>query len=78
MLHARGARPVAASTVYHFTRPSDMMHRMDKIILALIFVAASDFGDRRSVLTLTVHGAGMLGSFFAEAIEDVDKRQLEA
>ncbi len=54
------------------------MRGINEIILALIFVAAIGLGPFAGVLALAVHGAGMLGKFFAEAIEDIDDGPLEA
>jgi phosphonate transport system permease protein len=54
------------------------MRGINEIILALIFVAAIGLGPFAGVLALAVHGAGMLGKFFAEAIEDIDEGPLEA
>lgn len=54
------------------------MRGINEIILALIFVAAIGLGPFAGVLALGVHGAGMLGKFFAEAIEDIDEGPVEA
>ena len=54
------------------------MRGINEIILALIFVAAIGLGPFAGVLALAIHGAGMLGKFFAEAIEDIDDGPLEA
>jgi len=51
---------------------------INEIIFALVFVAAVGLGPFAGVLALSIHGAGMLGKFFAEAIEDVDQGPLEA
>lgn len=50
---------------------------INELILALIFVAAVGLGPFPGVLALGIHGAGMLGKFFAEAIEEVDRGQVE-
>ena len=66
-------------TIYHFTRQIlNVMRGINEIILALIFVAAIGLGPFAGVLALAIHGAGMLGKFFAEAIEDIDDGPLEA
>lgn len=54
------------------------MRGINEIILALVFVAAIGLGPFAGVLALAVHGAGMLGKFFAEAIEDIDQGPIEA
>jgi phosphonate transport system permease protein len=74
---ARNLSPHPA--VFHFTRQIlNLMRGINEIILALIFVAAIGLGPFAGVLALAIHGAGMLGKFFAEAIEDIDEGPLEA
>ena len=51
---------------------------INEIIFALIFVAAVGLGPFAGVLALSVHGAGMLGKFFSEAIEEIDAGPVEA
>lgn len=51
---------------------------INEIIFALIFVAAVGLGPFAGVLALSIHGAGMLGKFFAEAIEEIDAGPVEA
>ncbi len=62
----------AARQVFNFARG------INELIFALIFVAAVGLGPFAGVLALTVHGAGMLGKFFAEAIEEADPGPVEA
>jgi len=74
---ARNLSPHPA--VFHFMRQVlNAMRGINEIILALIFVAAIGLGPFAGVLALAVHGAGMLGKFFAEAIEDIDNGPIEA
>ena len=49
-----------------------------EIILGILFVAAVGFGALPGVLALALHSAGMVGKFYAEAIEHVDAKPLEA
>lgn len=49
-----------------------------EIILGIIFVAAVGFGALPGVLALALHSAGMVGKFYAEAIEHVDPKPMEA
>lgn len=49
-----------------------------EIILGIIFVAAVGFGALPGVLALALHSCGMVGKFYAEAIEHVDPKPLEA
>jgi phosphonate transport system permease protein len=51
---------------------------VSELVFALIFVAAVGLGPFPGVLALAVHNAGMLGKFYAEAIEGVDPGPIEA
>ena len=76
-LAARNISPNIA--VFHFMRQVlNIMRGINEIILALIFVAAVGLGPFPGVLALALHGAGMLGKFFAESIEDIDQGPIEA
>jgi len=76
-LAARNISPNIA--VFHFMRQVlNIMRGINEIILALIFVAAVGLGPFPGVLALALHGAGMLGKFFAEAIEEIDEGPLDA
>ena len=46
--------------------------------MGIIFVAAVGFGALPGVLALGLHSVGMVGKFFAEAIEHVDEAPIEA
>jgi phosphonate transport system permease protein len=71
------------------TSPNALVHQATRIVLAalrsvpeiimgIIFVAAVGFGALPGVLALALHSVGMVGKFYAEAIEHVDPRPLEA
>lgn len=76
-LAARNISPNLA--VFHFMRQVlNIARGINEIILALIFVAAVGLGPFPGVLALALHGAGMLGKFFAESIEDIDPGPIEA
>jgi len=65
--------------VFHLTRQFlNVARGINEIILALIFVAAVGLGPFPGVLALAVHGAGMLGKFFSESIEEIDIGTIEA
>ena len=65
--------------VFQLTRQFFNITRgINEIILALIFVAAVGLGPFPGVLALAVHGAGMLGKFFSESIEEIDQGPIEA
>ncbi|HSW19522.1 MAG TPA: phosphonate ABC transporter, permease protein PhnE [Ramlibacter sp.] len=76
-LAARNLSPHPA--VFHFTRQVlNVTRGINEIILALIFVAAVGLGPFPGVLALALHGAGMLGKFFADSIEEIDQGPIEA
>jgi len=54
------------------------LRAISEMVFALIFVTAVGLGSFPGVLALAVHSAGMLGKFYAEAIENVDPGVLEA
>jgi phosphonate transport system permease protein len=54
------------------------LRSVPEIIMGIIFVAAVGFGALPGVLALGLHSVGMVGKFYAEAIEHVDPRPLEA
>src|SRR5437899_1741410 len=48
------------------------------VVMLVCFVAAVGFGALPGVLALGLHSTGMVGKFYAEAIEHVDPRPIEA
>jgi len=65
--------------VYQSTRQVlNVVRSINELILALVFVSAVGLGPFPGVLALALHGAGMLGKFFADAIEEIDQGPLEA
>lgn len=76
-LAARNTSPNLA--VFHMTRQLlNAFRGINEIIFAMIFVVAVGLGPFAGVLAMCVHGAGMLGKFFAEAVEEIDAGPLEA
>ena len=74
---ARNLSPSAY--IFHTTRQVlNIARGINEIILALIFVAAVGLGPFAGVIALAIHGAGMLGKFFAESIEEIDQGPIEA
>ncbi|HEY6563872.1 MAG TPA: phosphonate ABC transporter, permease protein PhnE [Pirellulaceae bacterium] len=75
-----GARNLSPNrVVFHLTRQVFNLARgINEIIFALVFVAAVGLGPFAGILALSVHGAGMLGKFFAEQIEEADPGPIEA
>lgn len=49
-----------------------------EIILGILFVAVVGFGALPGVLALALHSMGMVAKFYAESIEHVDPKPLEA
>ncbi len=62
----------AVRTVLSFLRS------VPEIILGILFVAAVGFGALPGVLALALHPVGMVGKFYAEAIEHADPKPVEA
>lgn len=62
----------AARTLLSFLRS------VPEIILGILFVAAVGFGALPGVLALALHSVGMVGKFYAEAIEHADPKPVEA
>lgn len=56
----------------------NVVRSINELILALVFVSAVGLGPFPGVLALALHGMGMLGKFFAEAIEEIDDGPLQA
>lgn len=65
--------------VFEFSRFTlNALRGVSELVFALVFVSAVGLGPFPGVLALALHNAGMLGKFFAEAIEAVDPGPLEA
>lgn len=65
--------------VQHATRTLlAFLRSVPEIIMGILFVAAVGFGALPGVLALALHSVGMVGKFYAEAIEHVDPKPLEA
>lgn len=71
------------------TTPHPLLYRVSRVVLAafrcvpeiilgILFVAAVGFGALPGVLALALHSVGMVAKFYAEAIEHVDPKPLEA
>ncbi|MCD1648686.1 phosphonate ABC transporter, permease protein PhnE [Marinobacter sp. EhC06] len=76
-LAARNTSPHPA--VFHITRTMlNGLRSVPELIMGIIFVAAVGFGALPGVLALGLHSIGMVGKFFAEAIEHVDEAPVEA
>jgi phosphonate transport system permease protein len=54
------------------------LRTVPELILGIIFVAAVGFGALPGVLALGLHSIGMVGKFFAEAVEHADEAPVQA
>lgn len=54
------------------------LRSIPELIMGIVFVAAVGFGALPGVLALGLHSVGMVGKFFAEAIEHADRAPVEA
>ena len=65
--------------IYHSCRiVLSFLRSVPELIMGIIFVAAVGFGASPGVLALGLHSVGMVAKFYAEAIEHVDPKPLEA
>jgi len=74
-----GARNIVTVTLLRFSlrRVFDGMRGVDQLIWALAFVRAVGLGPLAGVLALAVSDVATLSKLYAEAIENVDRRQAE-
>jgi phosphonate transport system permease protein len=74
-----GARNVVTQVVLHFglRRLFDGMRGVDALIWALMFVNVVGLGPFAGVMAIAVSDTGTLAKLFAEAIENVDHRQVD-
>lgn len=74
-----GAKNVVPQAVWHFglRRCCDSIRGVDALIWALMFVNVVGLGPCAGVMAIAVSDTGTLAKLFAEAIENVDRRQLE-
>ncbi len=67
--------PVACQTARGIL---NVLRSIPELIMGILFVAAVGFGALPGVLALGLHSVGMMGKFFSESIEHVDKEPIEA
>lgn len=76
-LAARNTTP--NSVVYYAARNLlNFFRTIPELIMGIIFVAAVGFGPLAGVLAVGLHSIGMVGKFFAEAVEHADPAPIEA
>jgi phosphonate transport system permease protein len=75
-----GARNTAPHpVVYQVVRTLlNGLRSIPELIMGILFVAAVGFGALPGVLALGLHSVGMVGKFFAESVEHVEKEPIEA
>lgn len=56
----------------------NLLRSIPELIMGIIFVAMVGFGALPGVLAVGIHSVGMIGKFFAESIEHVDPKPIEA
>src|ERR1700736_624736 len=73
--HTTTPNPIA----YRVTRAIlNLLRSIPELIMGIIFVAMVGFGALPGVLAVGLHSVGMMGKFFAESIEHVDPKPIEA
>jgi phosphonate transport system permease protein len=74
-----GARNVIPQTVFRFftRRLFDGLRGLDQLIWALVFVRAMGLGPIAGILAIGVAETGILAKLFAEAVENIDRKQME-
>lgn len=74
-----GARNVVSNFLIHFSlrRSFDCLRGVDTLIWALIFVNVVGLGPFAGILAIIVSDMGTFAKLFAEAIENIDRKQVE-
>lgn len=74
-----GARNVIPRRVFHFVvrRLFDGLRGLDQLIWALVFVRAMGLGPIAGIMAIAVAETGVLAKLFAEAVETIDRKQVE-
>lgn len=74
-----GARNIIPAAIFHFVtrRLFDGLRGLDQLIWALVFVRAMGLGPIAGILAIAVAETGVLAKLFAEAVENIDRKQVE-
>jgi phosphonate transport system permease protein len=74
-----GARNVIPQRVFRFAtrRLFDGLRGLDQLIWALVFVRAMGLGPIAGIMAIAVAETGVLAKLLAEAVENIDRRQVE-
>lgn len=73
---ARNFNPDATSRFF-IRRIFDFVRGIDTLIWSLIFIRAFGLGPLTGIMAIAVTDAGSFGKLFSEAMENVDKKQIE-
>jgi phosphonate transport system permease protein len=73
------AKNIIPFRLFHFgiRRNFDILRGVDVIIWALIFVRAFGLGPMAGIMAIAVSDTGTLAKLFSEAIENIDRNQME-
>jgi len=74
-----GARNVVGFAAFRHLvrRVLDVFRGVDQLIWALVFVRAVGLGPLAGVLAIMTSDTGILGKLYAEAVENIDKKQVD-
>ena len=74
-----GAKNIIPNWLFHisFRRCFDCIRGVDSLIWALIFINVVGLGPFAGILAIAVADTGVLSKLFAEAIENIDSKQVE-
>ena len=74
-----GAKNIVPNWLFHFSlrRGFDTLRGIDSLVWALIFVSAVGMGPFAGVLAIAVSDVMIFSKLFAEAIENVERKQIE-
>lgn len=74
-----GAKNIISNSFFHFSfrRLFDGIRGIDALIWALIFINVVGLGPFAGIMAIAVSDIGTLSKLFAEAIENIDKKQVE-
>jgi phosphonate transport system permease protein len=74
-----GARNVIPQRAFRFVtrRLFDGLRGLDQLIWALVFVRAMGLGPIAGIMAIAVAETGVLAKLFAEAVENIDRKQVE-
>jgi phosphonate transport system permease protein len=74
-----GAKNIVPNWLFHFglRRGFDSLRGIDSLVWALIFVSAVGLGPFAGVLAIAVSDVMVFSKLFAEAIENVERKQIE-